>query len=335
MSVRDERERALWAEEIAGAMKRLFHMTIANAEVIDQGWLNVKWRMETDLGPVFVKFYHPDRYRLDQRPDRRAEMEWTLRLQHGLSEAGVPCPEVYSRDGRFIHKTPGGLWFAVTEWVEGRTAPAGRMTNAQMYELGKAAGRMHAWLRSVPRPDRTDWTPDPEAYWREWEGNRHKAEAAGDETVLGWLARSKELVQSLDFGQFAACPAGWLHWDLWVDNIVLQGDRVAGIVDFDRMAFAYPGIDVARALLSGALQDGHLRLDAVRSFLEGYLLHSGMSQGLLALSIRMLYLIESNWWLRTEVRRDSGLRKLLGRFVEEMHWIEDHWAQLPELLEGA
>lgn len=42
--------------------------------------------------------------------------------------------------------------------------------------------------------------------------------------------------------------------------------------------------------------------------------------------------MESTWWLRTEVRKESELRSLLQRFIEEMHWIEDHWEELPELL---
>jgi len=47
----------------------------------------------------------------------------------------------------------------------------------------------------------------------------------------------------------------------------------------------------------------------------------------------MLYLIESIWWLRTEVRAESNLRGLLGRFIEEMRWIEDHWGTLQDQLE--
>jgi len=47
----------------------------------------------------------------------------------------------------------------------------------------------------------------------------------------------------------------------------------------------------------------------------------------------MLYLIESIWWLRTEVRTESELRGLLNRFVEEMHWIEDNWATLPDQMD--
>lgn len=118
---------------------------------------------------------------------------------------------------------------------------------------------------------------------------------------------------------------------------MVSGNRsagVAGIVDFDRMTMAYPEIDVARAVLSGALRDGQIRMETARAFMDGYREHSEPPRGMLTRAIRMLYLIESIWWLRTEVRAESGLRGLLTRFVEEMHWIEDHWTMLPDLLDS-
>jgi homoserine kinase type II len=108
---------------------------------------------------------------------------------------------------------------------------------------------------------------------------------------------------------------------------------LVGIVDFDRMTMAYQEIDVARAVLSGSLRDGRLRMGTARAFMEGYREHSEAPQGMLTRAISMLYLIESIWWFRTEVRAESELCGLLGRFVEEMHWIEDHWASLPDLLD--
>jgi homoserine kinase type II len=133
---------------------------------------------------------------------------------------------------------------------------------------------------------------------------------------------------------FELCPTGWLHWDLWVDNILLHGQGLAGIVDFDRMTMAYQEIDLARAVLSGALRDGELRMETARAFMDGYREHSEVSQGMLTRAMRLLYLVESIWWLRTEVRAESELRGLLGRFVEEMHWIEDNWATLSNQLEA-
>ncbi|MBW7459176.1 phosphotransferase, partial [Paenibacillus sepulcri] len=191
----------------------------------------------------------------------------------------------------------------------------------------------HKWLRSVPPLDKPAWKPDKDAYLKEWQDNWEKAQAAEDKIVMEWLRRSQAIVWSLDFRMFESSTTGWLHWDLWVDNMVLNEHGLAGIVDFDRMSMAYQEIDVARAVLSGALRDGRMRMEAARAFMDGYREQLEVPQGTLTRGMRMLYLIESLWWLRTEVRTESGLRGLLGRFIEEIHWIEDHWTSLSEQLD--
>jgi len=322
-----------WASEIADDMKKQYGLSVHNATPIDKGWLNVKWKMETDQGPVFVKFYHPARYKLHLHPERKAAIRKTLELQHGLHSAGVRCPGVHQQNNRFLQETSTGLHYAVLDWVDGYTMPAGSLSEAQMFDLGQNIGNMHKWLRSVQPMDNPAWKPDKEGYFKDWQGNWKKAQEANDEIVLEWLTRSRQFVESLDFQMFDACPVGWLHWDLWVDNILVNEHGLAGIVDFDRMAVAYPEIDVARAILSGSLRDGQLRTDTVASFVEGYREYLELSKGIVVRAISMLYLIESIWWLRTEVRAESNLRGLLGRFIEEMHWIEDHWETLQEQLD--
>ncbi|WP_426452760.1 phosphotransferase enzyme family protein [Paenibacillus sp. S-38] len=321
------------AAEIAEALNRQFGWPVSGMLPIDKGWLNVKWKAVTDQGPVFVKCYHPERYRLHTRPERKNAIERTLGLQHELSRAGIACPEVYRCGvGPFLQEAPSGLYYTVQEWTDGYTAEAGELNAAQMDGLGITTGRMHRWLQSVPPLDKPAWRPDKAGYLKEWQGSWEKADQAGDETVLEWLSRSQAVVESLDFGQFDSCRTGWLHWDLWVDNIVLQEQYVAGIVDFDRMTMAYPDLDAARAILSGCLRKGQLQMDTARAFMNGYRTYVEMPEGTLSCAVRMLYLIESLWWLRTEVRLESGLRGLLARFIEEMHWIEDHWESLSDIL---
>ncbi|WP_164472641.1 phosphotransferase enzyme family protein [Cohnella candidum] len=322
-------------EEIASHLKEWLGVSITGMSPIDKGWLNVKWRMDTEQGPLFVKYYHPERYKIHIRPDRKAEIERTLRFQDGLNEDGIPCPRVYRFDGSYIKETHSGLHYTVMEWLDGYTVPAGSMNKAQMHELGIATGRMHCWLGRIPQLEQPAWKPDKEAYLRQWKLNWDEAERADDSVVKEWLRRSCSIVDSTDFHIFDPSPIGWLHWDLWVDNILLREHGVAGIVDFDRMTMAYPEIDVARAVLSGALLDGQLDAGKVQAFMEGYRQNGAAPQGMLTRAFRMLYFIESIWWLRTEIRRESELSGLLARFVEEMHWIENNWDALPDRLDFA
>ncbi|MCM3629800.1 phosphotransferase [Paenibacillus glycanilyticus] len=323
-----------WAAEIAAHLRDRFGLSVREIVPIHKGWLNVKWKMVTGDEPIFVKYYHPDRYKLHTHPERRSAIEKTLQLQQGLSIAGIPCPGVYSYNAQFIQETRSGLFYTVLDWVDGHNAQAGYLNSAQMYELGMATGRMHNWLRFIPPLNKPAWRPDREAYLREWQENWDKAQEAGDRIVCEWLIRSEAIVTTLDFRIFDPCPTGWLHGDLWVDNLLLHEHGLVGIVDFDRMTMAYPEIDVARAILSGSLRDGQIQIESARAFMDGYRSHSEIPGGVLTRAMRMLYLLESIWWLRTEVRAESELRGLLGRFIHEIHWVENNWRTLSEQLDS-
>lgn len=321
------------AAEIAVQLKSRFGLNVREAVAIDKGWLNIKWKIITDHKWLFVKYYHPDRYKLHTRPDKKRDIERTLELQNSLNEAGVPCPKVYGYKGQMLQETPSGLFYTVMDWVHGYTVQAGELNAAQMLELGAATGRMHRWLRTVPPLAQPAWRPDKEAYFTEWQVNWEQALAAGDRVVMDWLQRSQHIVSSMDFSIFELAPIGWLHWDLWVDNIVLHGQGVSGIVDFDRMTMAYPELDVARVVLSGALHNGQMNAATAQAFMKGYRQYSEAPAGMLTRAMRMLYLCESLWWLRTEVRAESELKELLRRFVEELHWIENNWSTLAEQMD--
>jgi homoserine kinase type II len=86
---------------------------------VDEGWLNVKWKMETDQGPIFVKYYHPERYKLHKRLNRKRAIEKTLKLQFGLNKAGIPCPRPYNDNTHFLQETRSGLFYTVQNWVDG------------------------------------------------------------------------------------------------------------------------------------------------------------------------------------------------------------------------
>jgi len=68
--------------------------------------------------------------------------------------------------------------------------------------------------------------------------------------------------------------------------------------------------------------------------MSGYREHAEAPHVNLARAFKLLYLVESIWWLRTDVRSKSEMRGLLARFLEEIHWIEDHWDSLADQLDA-
>ncbi len=315
-------------EEIVSDMHERFGRSVTDTYRLNRGWLNVKWRMVTDQGPVFVKFYHPDRYKLHV-PEKRKKIELTLSLQQRLHESGLSCPEVYASAERvFMQETPAGHHYAVLSWVEGNVPVPGRMSDSHMVDLGKTTGHMHQLLQQVPLAKQA-WKPDQAACLKELQANLEQAIQSNNLRLTALLEKAIRNIQTLDFERFSECRVGWLHWDLWADNLLLDAERIAAIVDFDRMDVAYPEIDIARAVLSGAWELGGIRLDTVHAFLHGYREHAEAPKGLLLRAIHMLYLIESVWWLRTEIYEETGVP---ARFLQEMEWLTEQWDRLPDLI---
>ncbi|NOV04648.1 phosphotransferase enzyme family protein [Paenibacillus planticolens] len=313
-------------EEIVSDIHAKFGMKVINVHQLNKGWLNVKWRLTTGGGSVFVKFYHPDRYKLHVT-EKRAKIEQTLYLQQRLFKSGLSCPEVYALEGRFIQESQGGHRYAIMDWVEGSVPDPGSISNSHMYELGRTTGRMHQLLRDVPLA-RHAWQPDQKACLKELQANFEQAATVRNMPLTGLLEKAIKNVQSLDFDVFAESPRGWIHWDLWADNLLLRENGAAAIVDFDRMDVAYPEIDIARAVLSGAWEKERLRPDAADCFLNGYREHAAAPKGTLLRAVHMLYLIESIWWLRTEIYEETGVP---ARFLQELAWLTEQWDGLPEI----
>lgn len=315
-------------EEITSHIHASFGVKVDGAKELDKGWLNVKWQLTTERGLLFVKYYHPNRYKLHVA-EKRKKIEQTLQLQMRLCRAGLPCPQVFGLEGQFILETAAGQPYALMDWVEGSTPEAGDISDFHMYGLGKTTGRMHQLLRDV-RLEKATWKPDQAACLTGLQANLEQAGQAGNDQLADQLAQAIANVRALDFELFSESPEGWLHWDLWVDNVLLNEKGVAGIVDFDRMDVAYPEIDAARAVLSGAWKEGRIRMEGVHAFLEGYREHADAPKGMLLRAIRMLYLIESVWWLRNEILGDTGVPV---RFYQELAWLTKEWGYLPDLLQ--
>lgn len=315
-------------EEIAADIQKSYGRRVTDAQRLNKGWLNVKWRLMTDQGLAFVKFYHPDRYKLHV-PAKREKIEKTLYLQQRLHESGLSCPEVYaSMEGMFVQETPTGHHYAIMDWVEGNVPIPGCMSPSHMYDLGKTTGHMHRLLQDVPLGKQA-WKPDQTACLKELQANLEQAIQCNNLPLIVMLEKAIKNVQALDFDIFSESSIGWLHWDLWADNLLICADGVAGIVDFDRMDVAYPDIDIARAVLSGAWEMDGIHVDTAQAFLDGYRERAAAPKGILVRAVQMLYLIESVWWLRTEIYEETGVP---ARFLQEMEWITEHWDRIPDLI---
>jgi len=151
----------------------------------------------------------------------RDELPWFIDLMAHVADAGLPCPHpVAARDGGYLQELKGKPAVLITR-LRGRTV---RDPDARHCGLvGEALARLHGAMKNFGR--RRENGRDI-AWFRE-QGRRL-------DEHLG--ARERELLRS-EIKHQAACdfsplPGGIIHADLFRDNVMFDGPRLSGLIDF-------------------------------------------------------------------------------------------------------
>jgi len=311
--------------EISETLKFKYGLITNNAEPNMFGYANLKWKIHTDEGVFFVKQYNSVRYSNDQL--RHVEM--VLGLQDRLTkEAGIPCPKILSHEGTYIQRTPMGERFMITEFCHGQMVNPGEVNESQMFHLGQVTGKMHHWLnknalQSLP----LHWTPDSkEEMLKQWLENWNQANISGSNKYIAALEVQRKIAEEIDLEIFQLCEEGWVHWDLFVDNILFHSNHISAILDFDRMHFIYPEFDISRAILSGAISNNNINMESTKAFINGYRESIPLSISKLVRSIKLTWWKEASW-----LSVASEEYRTLSRFVEELIWVGDNWSMLEEI----
>jgi len=318
-------EESLAREDVFAHLSREWNIEVCSYSAVYRGLSNWKWVVNTPDNKLFVKCYHPKRYRLDE-PKHKISIARSLSFQRLLHDRANVCPDVMMHNGEMIIQSDSGYFYVVMEHFDGTPPRAGCLDANMMYRLGQASGRMHAVLSQYPEQG-APWRPVLTTMQEKWQIQMDQSmELPSLPTRLKRaLERQGELLHQLDLSIFDALVPGWAHWDLWVDNILIGADGDIRLVDFDTVQWGYPEVDVARVILSGALRNGQLQIGPTAAFLKGYREESPFAPGRLSLSLQLLWCREAHWWLKTNMDTFSAPPK---RFAEEMLWLTEHWDHL-------
>ncbi|CAG7640490.1 Homoserine kinase [Paenibacillus solanacearum] len=307
-------------DEIIDDMHAKFQWKVLSILPSGKGYGNVSWIMDTNQGPRFVKQYCKIRYRSGLDHVREA-----LKPQQRMHHDGIACQPVYAFEGETIHTTASGDQYMVSGVSEGRHINAGEATAEQMYSLGEATGRMHQWMKAnMPPCNALHWELwSKESMLKRLGKNREETLAAGHQTYAQAIEKQRNILSRLDLDDLKSAAHGWAHWDMHIDNLLFHKDRVADILDFDRVHYVYPDFDISRALLSCSLASKSMRMETVEAYVNGYRAYSPLSAEQLVRSIRLTWYKECKW-----VHAMYARNKPMSRFIEEMIWIGEHWDDL-------
>lgn len=199
--------------------------TLTSAKGIAEGVSNSNWLIETTgadgSGARFILTVYEDRTEV-------AELPFFLGLLDHLAAAGCPVPRtVHDRDGAAFRqfRSDGGEMksLALIEFLPGISADV--PTPAQGAAVGRALAQVHLAAQDYPARRANSMGPDA---WRDFAakcaGRWHEIDAR--------LEAVPEAVERAIASLPDDLPQSVIHADLFPDNVLLVGDRVAGLIDF-------------------------------------------------------------------------------------------------------
>jgi len=190
------------------------------------------------------------------------ELPYFMRLMKHLSHHGLSCPDVMVRnDGSLLFDVQNKKG-CIVSCLCGRTLD--ELNIAQLRSSGHALATLHLAGANFnePRSNPTGirWLSETILDMQADMAKRYGDDAAGllhDELVF----------------QQAQCfelPEGVIHGDLFVDNILFEGDEVSGVIDFYYAHSAPYAMDIAISLNAQAVLLGDDDAVRMQAFMDGY-----------------------------------------------------------------
>jgi len=220
---------------------------------IAAGIENSNFFIDTDTGRYVLTVFE----RMDS-----VELPYFMRLMKHLSQHGVPCPDVMvRRDGAltFDVRDKKGC---IVSCLSGQTLD--QLNPSQLRAAGRALAELH--LVGADFNERRDnptgilWLSETILGMQGGVEARYGADVA-------WLLHDELVFQQ---AQGFDLPRGVIHGDLFVDNILFEGDKVTGIIDFYYAHDAPYAMDIAISLNAQAVLLGRNDAARMQVFLEGY-----------------------------------------------------------------
>jgi homoserine kinase type II len=242
---------------------------------IRQGHVNDNWWVETTSGQYFLKQRH-----------RNLKRPYVIGAQHALiqhlRDEGFPAPILVPSQQGATFLTLQNEIYEMFHYIPGALCDATDLAHV------RTAARTLAWYHSCvkefdhpylhwPR-ERYGPTALNEIIRQRMDAWRGQTDARLDKLIEELVGHARDLTAR--FNELGSLPELIIHGDYYAENLILQGDAVAGVVDYDLSHWCTRSMELAEALiyftrerivrLRQIVYSGFLDLDLVQQFLKAY-----------------------------------------------------------------
>jgi len=241
--------------ELADIIEDYALVKLISANGISTGSVNTNYLLETARGKHLV--------RVDEVKSE-LEVKRELDLLLFLRKHGFPCPQpVADRKGRHYREL-GGKYLSVYRYYDGHVMRPERITTTQLENVGRALGDLHTIGKS----------------YKKGIDNRFSFERVADlyAEVRGRLpSYFKRIVRTLDdevdyLQNYLEnkLPKGIIHGDLFHDNLIIKGDKVVAVLDFEAASRGKFIFDLATAVNALCFDGQNYQLRRFEGMIAGY-----------------------------------------------------------------
>jgi homoserine kinase type II len=219
------------------------------------GTINTNVAVDTSSGPLFLRVN-------EGKPVAEVEREAAIVAHVAARGVATPAPLRALTGEPFVRWS--GVCVSLFPWLPGRVLGRAEVTPAHARAAGEALARLH--LAGADFPDHRPGRYEPD------EIQRRCGELASvtDAAVAEARAELAAELACLETERRADLPAGLIHGDLFIDNVLYDGAALVALLDFEQAAWGRLLYDVAVSVLAFGFGKDDFRRDVTRAFVEGY-----------------------------------------------------------------
>jgi homoserine kinase type II len=249
--------RTLSADDVQEILREFGAAAYHAHQPIAVGTVNTNLRVETSGGKRFLRI---------NEGKSREDVEHEAKIVLHAYLHGVPTPEpLLTADGDMPYLAWRGELVSLFPWVEGRTLARAEVTPAHAAAVGRALAGLHLAMDGFDdrRPSR--YEPD------EIDARLARIAALARPELAGAVAILTPELAALRSERAADLPAGIIHGDLFIDNVMFDaGGALAALIDFEQASWGRLAYDLAVTTLAFGFGRDDFRPEIVRALVDAY-----------------------------------------------------------------
>ncbi len=237
---------------------------LRSAQRLECGFVNENWVLETTSGRYFLKRRHPD-----LRNPSIICAQHAL-IQH-LRQAGFPVPAIQHVVSGETFLVLDGEFYEIQQYIEG--APYEHANSVHFQAAAALLGYYHACIQAFAPQQLCELSDlyNPAILTKTLTNLREAWELDQDPALTRTWLQLEALAAALAtlFAEHDQLPCLIIHGDYHAGNLLFEGDRIVGLVDYDKACWQPRVVELAEALIYFASpHPGHMKHLVYPGFLE-------------------------------------------------------------------